>query len=449
MKAFFTAIVGGVLAALVMGLNSLLFGQDYVWFISGILVFTTLIASYVWTSIRVKKVLDSPAGIFKSQFEKQISKSLLSERDAVESALREGLVSRKLAEEHAAESQRILAALIDPVVVFDNYGEVIEANSAAETIAVCSTNGRPSLKDYLGDHMLSNALIESARGTGVGEIRRFEHEVQNVNSEAIAWEISIRRLDAPERWVAIFHDVTREREVARMKSEFVTKASHELRTPLSSIHAYIEMLADGEVDDADQQQEFLRIVHEESDRLSRLIDNMLDISRIEAGVSNPHRSEVNLAAVAERVLEAMRAGASERSIDLVIRANGEDLMVEGDEDMLAEVIQNLVGNAVKYTPEGGRVAVSIDPDDLTASIVTTVTDTGLGIPPDDIDHLFEKFYRISRYERTARGTGLGLNLCRNIVEEVHQGRIGVDSTLGMGSRFWFSIPVQYSGARAA
>ena len=234
-----------------------------------------------------------------------------------------------------------------------------------------------------------------------------------------------------------------------MKSEFVTKASHELRTPLSSIHAYIEMLADGEVEDEHQQKEFLRIVHEESDRLSRLIDNMLDISRIEAGVANPHRSAVNLAAVAERVLEAMRAGAAERSIDLVIRANGEDLMVEGDEDMLAEVVQNLVGNAVKYTPEGGRVAVSIDPDDLTASIVTTVTDTGLGIPPDDIDHLFEKFYRISRYERTARGTGLGLNLCRNIVEEVHQGRIGVDSTLGMGSRFWFSVPVQYSGARAA
>jgi len=117
--------------------------------------------------------------------------------------------------------------------------------------------------------------------------------------------------------------------------------------------------------------------------------------------------------------------------------------------MLAEVVLNLVSNAVKYTPEGGRVAVSIAPDDLTASIVTTVTDTGLGIPPDDIEHLFEKFYRISRYEREARGTGLGLNLCRNIVEEVHQGRIGVDSTLGMGSRFWFSVPVRYSGAAAA
>ena len=449
MKALFLAVLGAVLAASVMGLVSLFLGQQYVWLIAGLSVFAALIASYAWTSFRIKHVLKSPDKAFNTNLENQVSATLLTERAAVESALREGLVSRKLAEEHAAESQRVLAALIDPVIVFDHYGEVIEANPAAELMAVCETNGRPSLTKYLGDSMLSSVLLESSRGTGIGEIRRFEHETHTESKDSIAWEISVRRLDATERWVAIFHDVTRDREVARMKSDFVTKASHELRTPLSSIHAYIEMLADGEVEDEHQQKEFLRIVHEESDRLSRLIDNMLDISRIEAGVANPHRSAVNLASVAERVLEAMRAGAAERSIDLVIRANGEDLMVEGDEDMLAEVIQNLVGNAVKYTPEGGRVAVSIDPDDLTASIVTTVTDTGLGIPPDDIDHLFEKFYRISRYERTARGTGLGLNLCRNIVEEVHQGRIGVDSTLGMGSRFWFSVPVQYSGARAA
>ena len=298
--------------------------------------------------------------------------------------------------------------------------------------------------------MLGNAVAEAARGAAIGETRRFEHETTGAGeNDSTAWQVSIRRLDESERCVVVLHDVTRDREVARMKSDFVTKASHELRTPLSSIHAYIEMLADGEVEGAEQQAEFLRIVHEESARLSRLVDNMLDISRIEAGVAKPQRGVVDLARVSDKVVETMRAQASERSIDLVIRANGDDLTVEGDEDMLTEVVQNLVSNAVKYTPEGGRVAVSIDPDGLTASVVTTVTDTGLGIPPDDIDHLFEKFYRISRYEREARGTGLGLNLCRNIVEEVHKGRIGVDSTLGMGSRFWFSVPVQYSGAAAA
>ena len=183
--------------------------------------------------------------------------------------------------------------------------------------------------------------------------------------------------------------------------------------------------------------------------MSRLVENMLDISRIEAGVAKAERGAVDLGRVAARVVEAIRPKAAERSIDLVIRSESDGLVVDGDEDMLAEVVENLVGNAVKYTPEHGRVAVSIDPDDLTASVVTTVTDTGLGIPPDDIDRLFEKFYRIGRYERTARGTGLGLNLCRNIVEKVHQGRIGVDSTLGMGSRFWFSVPVRYSGSTAA
>jgi signal transduction histidine kinase len=394
--------------------------------------------------VRVRRALAGASKATIGGIEGVVAHALRDVRDRCAAAEREGLMVRRLAEDRAAQAERVLAALVDPIVVFDEFGEVVEANHAARSLAVVEVDRKPTLAAFFGDGVLAGAVLEASRGAASGETRRFEHQ-----DESIVWEVLIRRLDENDRCVVVLHDVTRDREVARLKSEFVAKASHELRTPLSSIHAYVEMLAGGEVEGEEQKAEFLRIVHEETARLARLVDNMLDISRIEAGVARPQRMSVDLGRVADRVVGSMRLQAEERSITLVLRSCGQGLVVEGDEDMLAEVLENLVSNAVKYTPEGGRVVVSIDPDDLTASLVTTVTDTGLGIPPNDLDRLFEKFYRISRHEREVRGTGLGLNLCRNIVEEVHHGRIGVDSTLGMGSRFWFSVPVKYSGAAAA
>lgn len=236
--------------------------------------------------------------------------------------------------------------------------------------------------------------------------------------------------------------------MARLKSEFVAKASHELRTPLSSIRASLEMLSDGELQNLEQRTEFLGIAMEETDRLAKLVNDMLDISCIEAGVARPRVSCVDLGTIANEVVDGLRAAAERKSVDLRIHAES-GLVVDGDPEMLAAVIGNLVGNGLKYVPEGERVTVTVDAEDLTRSVVVTVTDTGLGIPPEDIDRLFEKFYRIKRYERIARGTGLGLNLCRNIVEQVHQGRIGVDSRLGEGARFWFSVPASHPASMAA
>jgi signal transduction histidine kinase len=117
--------------------------------------------------------------------------------------------------------------------------------------------------------------------------------------------------------------------------------------------------------------------------------------------------------------------------------------------MLFQVLLNLVSNAIKYTPDGGRVTLHGDSDNLIRGIVMSVADTGLGLSPSDQCRVFDKFYRVENYKRIAKGTGLGLNLCKNIVEKVHRGQIGIDSTLGMGSRFWFTIPMNYEGARKA
>ncbi len=249
--------------------------------------------------------------------------------------------------------------------------------------------------------------------------------------------------------VMILHDLTREREISRLKSEFVSKASHELRTPLSAIRAYVEMLVDGEAEDAESRREFCQIIHAETERLSRLIDNMLNISRIEAGISQIERKNVDLKPLIAQAAETMEPDAKKKSISLHQKVSPVALEVEGDSDMLYRVILNLLSNAVKYTPEGGRVTISADSENLTRSVVITVADTGLGIPPDSLNKVFEKFYRIESYKRVAQGTGLGLSLCKHIVETVHHGHIGVKSELGMGSQFWLSIPMQYAGSKAA
>lgn len=249
--------------------------------------------------------------------------------------------------------------------------------------------------------------------------------------------------------VCILHDLTREREVSERKADFVSKASHELRTPLSSIRAYVEMLVDGEAEDEQARQEFYRIIQNETERLGRLIDNMLNISRIEAGIVQIERENVDIKQLVERAIDTLEPQAREKDLSLNSRLAAIDLTVEGDADMLYQVVLNLVSNAVKYTPEGGRVTVSADSDNLTRCVVVNVADTGLGIPPDSQARLFDKFFRVENYKRIAKGTGLGLSLCKHIVETVHRGQIGVESELGMGSKFWFSIPTAYAGSQAA
>jgi len=159
--------------------------------------------------------------------------------------------------------------------------------------------------------------------------------------------------------------------------------------------------------------------------------------------------EVDFVEVAREVVEVMQPQARLKNITLLVRGGPAVYTAQACRDMMHQVILNLVSNAVKYTPEGGRVTVAVENDDATRSTLVTVSDTGLGIPPDALPNMFQKFYRIENYKRVAKGTGLGLNLVKHIVETVHGGQVGVQSTVGMGSKFWFTIPFEASGRLAA
>ncbi|MBI1332079.1 MAG: GAF domain-containing protein [Armatimonadetes bacterium] len=242
--------------------------------------------------------------------------------------------------------------------------------------------------------------------------------------------------------VAILADVTEIRNIDRMKSSFVAMASHELRTPLTAIKGFSSTLLEGLDDELygkEDQREFLGIVVGECDRLRRLIDDLLNTSRIEAGESlKPNYTHVDIKTLLDKVQKVQQQATTKHAIKLDIQTPLPDLIV-GDEDKLDQILTNLLNNAIKYAPNGGDVTIHAKADGDTLEI--GVKDQGLGIPKDHLTKVFERFHRVNNEDnRKIYGTGLGLFLVKHLVDQVHFGKIWVESELGKGSDFIFRIP---------
>jgi two-component system phosphate regulon sensor histidine kinase PhoR len=241
--------------------------------------------------------------------------------------------------------------------------------------------------------------------------------------------------------VAVLHDVTREKEISRMKNDFVSHVSHELKTPLASIAAYSEMLCDGEAEDEDTRKEFCSVIQSQADRLNRLIEDILNTARIESGLVKIEKEPLSLTILIREQLQMIESYAEEKGVKIIWQQPIVHDQVYADKDMISQVIVNLLSNAVKYTPAGGAVSVATEVDELAKIARVSVTDTGVGIPEHEIEHVFDKFYRVSANKGQAKGTGLGLNLVKQIVERVHKGRVFVSSKPGEGSTFGFELPL--------
>jgi two-component system phosphate regulon sensor histidine kinase PhoR len=371
--------------------------------------------------------------------------------------LRELEIRHHVSEADRRRTATVMHTLSDAVLVTDAFNEIEMANDAAARILGFGLEQaiHQPIDRVIGDDGVRQLITEARDTANFDSPRRVEREIRTKAGDGSSgvFEVALQCVENHRHEVGgvvtILHDLTREREVSQMKTDFVSKASHELRTPLSSIRAYVEMLVDGEAGDEEARREFYQIIQNETHRLARLIDNMLNISRIEAGIVQIERRPVDLRAMCERAIATLEPQAREKQITFRRRLAAADLKVEGDEDMLYQVVLNLASNAVKYTPEGGRITITADSDGLARSVLVSVSDTGLGVPPDAVPRLFDKFFRVENYKRIAQGTGLGLSLCKHIVEAVHRGEIGVESDLGMGSRFWFTIPMRHAGSQAA
>ncbi len=240
---------------------------------------------------------------------------------------------------------------------------------------------------------------------------------------------------------------------SKAKSEFLANMSHELRTPMTAILGYTDILLEGETGglSAEERLAHLNTLRRNGQHLMRLLTDILDFSKIEAGKVDIEKLRTSPYEIVADVQAVMRHAADERRVGFDVSSYGDiPATIETDPTRLRQILMNLVGNAIKFTEEGGvRILVRMISQDTQSKMLFSVSDTGLGIPPDAMGRLFEKFYRVENYKRVAKGTGLGLNLCKHIVETLHHGQIGVESELGMGSKFWALIPMRYAGSQAA
>jgi PAS domain S-box-containing protein len=238
--------------------------------------------------------------------------------------------------------------------------------------------------------------------------------------------------------VAIFMDITDIKNIDRMKSSFVAMASHELRTPLTAIKGFVSTLLMDDGFSDDERREFYMIIDQECDRLTRLINDLLNTARIEAQESlKPNYTMVDVRALLDKVLMIQKQSTSRHTLVLDLRSDVPNMVA--DEDKLDQILTNLLNNAIKYSPNGGTITVhaGVDGTDL----LVGVEDQGLGIPQDHLSKVFDKFHRVNNEDnRKIYGTGLGLFLVKHLVEQVHMGKIWVESEVGQGSTFWFRIP---------
>jgi signal transduction histidine kinase len=230
-------------------------------------------------------------------------------------------------------------------------------------------------------------------------------------------------------------------KVAELRG-FVANASHELRTPLTSIKLRVEALRSGALDDPPVAERFLAEIESEVDRLSSMVNDLLDLSRIEAGFDSTKRAPVDLGSIISDVYETFSVRAERAGVTLVSEVEPDLPQVMGNEDQLRRMLYNLVENAIKYTAHDGRVELSLLAGDQEETLFLRVKDTGFGIPAAQLPHIFERFYRVEatrpRYGRS-HGSGLGLSISKSIAE-AHGGRIGVTSQVGVGSTFWIELP---------
>lgn len=353
-------------------------------------------------------------------------------------------IQLKVATGQRRQAQAIIYSINDAVLVTDSFDEMLLANEAASRTLGFDLNSidRKPLEEVIHDTGVIQIIRDVRASRNPNERRVVEHRMRRDGKDSI-FKLTLSCITEangePAGVVSVFHDMTRENEISRLKNEFVSSVSHELRTPLASIRAYVEMLIDGEAQDEKTRNEFYDIIQNEAIRLGRLIDNILNISRIESGLVEIKKQPLSLMVIIKEAIEVITPQAKSRNIRVEEQLEPAFYQVTGDRDMLYQSVMNLLSNAVKYTSDNGTVTVRTTVDEEAQQVTVRVIDTGVGIPAKDVPFVFDKFYRVEANKGVAKGTGLGLSLVKNMIETVHKGRMFVESEVGRGSCFGFTL----------
>jgi len=346
---------------------------------------------------------------------------------------------RTLTEERNLSSA-ILGSMVEGVAVVNAAERLVFTNPGFASIL--GLDVPPVAGSSLLEVVRQTELIGAVRRVLAGE-PRVESEIATGTSRQhffAATVASVRAADASGA-VIVLHDITELRKLERIRRDFVANVSHEFRTPLTAIQGFAETLIAGAIDDPQNRGRFLNIILEHARRLARLTEDLLKLSQMDADRLEIEINPVKVSQLVESCYETARHRATEKELSLTLAPGLSQNLpdVAGDARRLQEVLQNLLDNAIQYTLPGGKIVLSAELKN--ENVVFTVSDTGIGIPTADQPRIFERFYRVdAARSREAGGTGLGLAIAKHLIE-VHGGRIWVESEVGVGSHFHFSVPL--------
>jgi two-component system phosphate regulon sensor histidine kinase PhoR len=343
----------------------------------------------------------------------------------------------------------ILATLPEAVIAIDSSDQLILVNPAAERLLGIDLQASENraITHVLHSEPLIELLSETRRRKAPMH-RTIEIELTDEDGKPRWYSATARTLATRENAgevthasggaFAVLRDISLLKASQKRNAEFVSAVSHEMKTPLAGIRAYVELLADGEAEDEQTREEFLNVINSQANRLQRLIDNLLNLARIEAGVVQVSKETTSLNELLGEAIDIVRPAAEAKQISLRTDLSQLYLGVLVDRDMLMQAAINLLSNAIKYTPEQGDVTLRSRQVDQ--EVLFEVEDTGVGLCEEDQIRVFEKFYRVKKDREMATGTGLGLPLAKHIVEDVHGGQLTLASELGKGSCFRVTLP---------
>jgi two-component system phosphate regulon sensor histidine kinase PhoR len=335
--------------------------------------------------------------------------------------------------------------MMEGVLVVDGRGRILMVNDALRRLLSLASD----VSDKMPLEIIRNAELEGAIRKAIqdGENVALELDLDKSGGKTIEVNVvsmlpSNRRMvedsEGMRGAIAVFHDITRLKQLEKIRQDFVANVSHELRTPLTTIKGYAETLLDGALKE-DQAFQFVQVIKRHTDRLTKIVEDLLMLSRIEAKEFQLKMEVISLPNFIDDIIDFVKDLAEKKRISLSRNEIPSSLAVQADRSHLEQILINLLDNAIKYTPDGGRVTVlAIEGD--SKDIQFLIEDNGIGIPKEDLSRIFERFYRVDKgRSKEMGGTGLGLSIVKHLVQ-AHGGRVWVESQPGKGSTFYFTLP---------
>ncbi|HEU5138955.1 MAG TPA: ATP-binding protein [Bacillales bacterium] len=403
------------------------------------IVLTTIFAFFLSTRITapLRKMREAALQVAKGRFDVKVP--MVTHDEIGELAVAFNRMGRQLKGNLTALNQEkeqlsgVLSSMADGVITFDRRGEILVTNPPAQRFLQAW---------YYEQGMQQKQELPNEVDELFGRVVSLEKEqMTEVDVQGRSWVIVITPLynqSFVRGAVAVLRDMTEERRLDKLRKDFIANVSHELRTPVSMLRGYSEAIVDDIAATDEEKKEIARIIYEESLRMGRLVNELLDLARMEAGHIHLAKATVEVREYFDRIIRKFQGIAKEQNVELSLMVSGNEEKISFDPDRIEQVLTNLIDNAIRHSEEDGNVSVSVEI--LSSGMKVSVQDTGSGIPEEDLPFVFERFYKADKARTRGRsGTGLGLAIARNLIE-AHEGTITAHSKAGQGTTFTFFIP---------